>query len=35
MQIPVTRTDTGAESTASRVEIFFAWRQRAVSFCNS
>jgi hypothetical protein len=35
MQIPVTRTDTGAESTAGRVEIFFAWTHRAVPFCNS
>jgi len=35
MQIPMARTDPGAESTGSRVEIFFAWRQRAVSFCNS
>jgi len=26
MQIPVAETDTGVESTASRLEIFIAWR---------
>ena len=26
MQIPVAETDTGVESTPSRIEIFFAWR---------
>jgi hypothetical protein len=27
MQIALAGTDTGVESTANRVEIFFAWRQ--------